>query len=133
MTGWDDAFANAVHIPGADRIAASWPLRAKACRQSGVRIDMDLRYGPKARNRLDPVWPAGACTGLAVFVHGGFWLDFDKSDWTHPAQGARAHGWAVALPSYTLAPGARLSTITAEIRAESLVAGPIRLAGHLAG
>ena len=134
MTDWDDAFANAAHIPGADWIVACWPLRARAYRRSGLRIDRDIRYGPKPRNRLDLVWPGGACKGLVVFVHGGFWLDFGKSDWTHLAEGARAHGWAVALPSYTLAPEARISTITLEVgaairTAASLVAGPIRLAG----
>lgn len=138
MTDWDDAFANAAHIPGSDRIAASWPLRARAYRRSGLRIDRDIRYGPRPRNRLDLVWPDGACKGLVVFVHGGFWLDFGKSDWTHLAQGARAHGWAVALPSYTLAPEARISAITLEVgaairAAASLVAGPVRLAGHSAG
>ncbi|MFC3630516.1 alpha/beta hydrolase [Paracoccus angustae] len=138
MTDWDDAFANAAHIPGADAIVASWPLRAKAFRRSGVRIDRDIRYGPRPRNRLDLVWPEGACKGLVVFVHGGFWLDFDKSDWTDLAQGARAHGWAVALPSYTLAPEARISDITAEIgaavrAAASRVEGPVRLVGHSAG
>lgn len=138
MTDWDDAFANAAHIPGADWIVACWPLRARAYRRSGLRIDRDIRYGPKPRNRLDLVWPGGACKGLVVFVHGGFWLDFGKSDWTHLAEGARAHGWAVALPSYTLAPEARISAITLEVgaairTAASLVAGPIRLAGHSAG
>jgi len=54
------------------------------------------------------------------------------------AEGARHLGWAVALPSYTLTPAARISDITAEIAAAiataaAQVSGPIRLAGHSAG
>ena len=44
----------------------------------------------------------------------------------------------MALPGYTLAPGARISAITRQIgaaiaRAAALVDGPLRLAGHSAG
>ncbi|HAR29195.1 MAG TPA: alpha/beta hydrolase, partial [Bradyrhizobium sp.] len=58
--------------------------------------------------------------------------------WTDLAEGARSHGWTVALPSYTLAPAARISDITAEIAgaiasAAAQVSGPIRLVGHSAG
>lgn len=138
MPNWDDAFANAVHIPDSDRIIASWPVRAAAYRQSGVSIEKDIRYGPAPRHKLDLVWPPGKCKGLVVFVHGGFWMSFDKSDWTDLAEGARAQGWAVALPSYTLAPDARISAMTKEVSAAttvaaSLVSGAVRLAGHSAG
>ncbi len=59
-------------------------------------------------------------------------------DWSHYAAGARARGWAVALPGYVLAPEVRISRITADIAraialAASEVAGPIRLSGHSAG
>ncbi|MEO1612352.1 MAG: alpha/beta hydrolase, partial [Pseudomonadota bacterium] len=60
------------------------------------------------------------------------------SYWSHLAAGPLARGWAVALPSYTLAPAARISEITREIGAAIEVAaarveGPIRLTGHSAG
>ena len=82
--------------------------------------------------------PEGAPKGLAVFVHGGYWMKFDKSSWTHFAEGARASGWAVALPSYTLAPEARLGAMVRQVAAAVTAAagkvpGPIRLAGHSAG
>jgi acetyl esterase/lipase len=73
-----------------------------------------------------------------VFVHGGYWLRFDKSYFTHLAQGAVAHGFAVAIPSYTLCPQASIPQITSEIamaiiQAASMVEGPLHLAGHSAG
>jgi len=75
---------------------------------------------------------------LVVFVHGGFWMRLDKSYWSDLAEGARASGWAVAVPSYTLTPEARISDITKQIgaaieAAAQRVEGPIRLAGHSAG
>jgi acetyl esterase/lipase len=76
--------------------------------------------------------------GLVVFVHGGFWRAFDRRSWTHLAGGAVAAGWACAIPSYTLAPHARIAEITRQVAlaidtAARHVAGPIRLVGHSAG
>jgi acetyl esterase/lipase len=139
ITDWDDAYANRAHIPGADEIIAAWDPAAEAFRASlGSRARLDIAYGPAPRHRLDLFLPDGAPRGLAVFVHGGYWMAFDKSRWSHLAGGALAAGWGVALPSYTLAPEARLAAITREIaaavaHAANLVAGPIRLAGHSAG
>ena len=47
-----------------------------------------------------------------MFVHGGYWLRFDRDMWSHLAAGAVARGWACAIPSYTLAPEARISAMT---------------------
>ncbi len=138
MRDWDDAYANSAHVPGSDKLPALWAERAAAYRAGLNAFRPDIAYGPGERQRLDLVPPRGDSKGLVVFVHGGYWMRFDKSSWTDLAEGARAHGWTVALPSYTLAPAARISDITAEIAAAiataaSLVSGPIRLAGHSAG
>ncbi len=139
ITDWDDAYANRAHIPGADDIIATWEPAAEAFRASlGPRARLDIPYGPSLRHRLDLFLPDGTPKGLAVFVHGGYWMAFDKSRWSHLAAGALAAGWAVALPSYTLAPEARIAQITQEIaaaiaHAAGLVPGPIRLSGHSAG
>lgn len=135
---WDDAFANMAHIAGAETYPAFWAERAAAFRASPVQIDQDIRYGDGERAMLDIVWPEGTPKGLAVFVHGGFWIRMDKSYWTDLAIGARTNGWAVAFPQYTLAPEARISEMTRQVAtaiaaASKRVDGPIRLAGHSAG
>lgn len=137
MIDWEDAFANGAYIAGAEGYPADWAARAQAFRAS-ARGELDLPYGSHPRERLDLFWPEGAAHGLVVFVHGGYWLKFDKSVWSHLAAGPLARGWAVALPSYTLAPEATIPEITAQIgaavdHAAGLVAGPLRLAGHSAG
>lgn len=135
---WDDAFANMAHVAGSEGLPQFWADRAAAYRASGVRVDQDIAYGDHPRERFDMVRPEGTPKGLVVFVHGGFWMRLDKSYWTDFAEGARALGWAVCLPSYTLAPDARISHMTAQIgnaikAAAALVAGPIRISGHSAG
>ena len=75
------------------------------------------------RTRLDLFLPEAAPHGLLVFVHGGYWLGFDREMWSHLASGAVARGWACAIPSYTLAPEARIAAMTQEIARAVEVAG----------
>ncbi|UWQ96238.1 alpha/beta hydrolase [Rhodobacteraceae bacterium M385] len=137
-TDWDIAFNNMSHVAGSHALPAHWAAEAAAYRDSGVQVETDIPYGDGPRERFDIVWPEGAPKGLAVFVHGGYWMRLSKSDWTQFAEGARAAGWAMALPSYTLAPDARISKMTRQVSAAidvaaKRVAGPIRLSGHSAG
>lgn len=141
ITDWDDAYSNAAYIPGGGDYAAKWAALAKHFRDERIgagKADLDLGYGPAPRGRLDLFHPAGEPRGLLIFVHGGYWMSFDKSCWSHLAAGPLAHGFAVAMPSYTLCPAARLADIVGEIaRAVSFAAGrvggPLLLAGHSAG
>lgn len=135
---WDDAFANMAYIPGSDALPDQWIAQAKAYRDSGVRVQQDIPYGDHPREVFDLIWPDLTPKGLMVFIHGGYWMRLDKSYWSHLAQGARANGWAVCLPSYTLAPEARITAMTAQIgaaitQAAARVSGPIRICGHSAG
>jgi len=138
---WDDAYANTPYIPQGPTYPARWAERATAFRKAltaAGRARIDLAYGPAPRSRLDLFLPDAACKGLVVFVHGGFWMAFDKSSWSHLAKGSLESGYAVAMPSYSLCPEARISDITQEIavaidHAARLVQGDIVLCGHSAG
>jgi acetyl esterase/lipase len=136
---WDDAYANAAHIPGSAAFPPRWARDAAAFRDAaGERARLGLPYGPAPADRLDLFLPAGPPRGLLVFVHGGYWQRFGREDWSHLAAGGVARGWAVAMPGYTLCPGIRVTGITRAIGAAiacaaGMVAGPIRLAGHSAG
>lgn len=141
IQNWDQAYSNVQHVADSARFP---PLRLQQSHvlrdqmQAQGRFIGDVRYGSRERNVLDIVMPVGKPRGLVVFVHGGYWLRFDKSYSTYLAQGAVNRGFAVAIPSYTLCPQARIGEITAEIgmaivQAASMVGGPIHLAGHSAG
>lgn len=134
---WEDAFLNVPYIPQGEAFPDLWKQRAAAYREQ-VQAELDLAYGSHPREKFDLFFPAKAQRGLVVFVHGGFWLRLDKSYWSDLAEGALEHGWAVAVPSYPLAPEALIPDITQSIAAAigaaaQRVDGPIRLAGHSAG
>jgi len=141
ISDWDDAYANSANIPGGERWPAAWVQPAQAYRdelQGQARARLDLGYGDRLRNRFDLFLPEGRPAGLAVFVHGGFWMRLDKSYWSHLARGAVESGYAMAMPSYTLCPDARLADITNEVaaaitQAAAMIAGPLLLSGHSAG
>jgi len=138
IKNWDVAFSNTEHVTGAVELPAAWLVLAKSYRESGVRIEENIAYGSHPREVFDLVWPDTQPKGLVVFIHGGYWMRLDKSYWTHLAEGARANGWAVCIPSYTLAPEARITDITAQMAnavstAAERVAGPIHVSGHSAG
>lgn len=136
-----DAYTNGKYIRGADSFAPKWVIQSKAFREALTdkdRCQLDVPYGEAERAKFDLFLPDAAPEGLFVFVHGGYWQAFDKSSWSHLAAGALARNYAVAVPSYTLAPQARISQMTRQIaaaidKAASMIAGPIRLAGHSAG
>ena len=136
---YDRAYANGPFIPDAEAFPPRWMREAAVFRASlGRRARTAIPYGPKPRNHLDLFLPEATPKGLLVFVHGGYWLRYDREMWSHLAAGAVARSWACALPSYTLAPDARIREMTGEIAravgaAAGLVAGPIVVTGHSAG
>ena len=135
----DRDYANGAFISGAAEYPARWTKAAAAFRQAWSRkADLDLAYGPAPRERLDLFLPEGPAKGVVVFVHGGYWHLFSKAHWSHLAAGPLARGYAVAMPSYTLAPAARIAEITAEIARAcwfvgTRVPGPMVVTGHSAG
>lgn len=138
IRNWDKALSNMDHVAGAELIPDQWLARAADYRAGDAKMDLDIPYGDQPREKFDMIWPDGTPKGLVVFIHGGYWIRLSKDHFTHLAEGARANGWAVAMPSYTLAPKARVSEITAQVaaaitKAAPLVDGPIRLAGHSVG
>lgn len=136
----DRAYANGAFIAGAEAFPPRWQAAAAAFRSGlGPGAQRGLAYGPAPRQQLDLFLPETPPRGVLMFIHGGYWMAFDRGDWSHLAAGALARGWACALPSYTLAPAARIPAITAEIaRACAVVMAelpglPLVVTGHSAG
>jgi arylformamidase len=104
---------------------------------------LDVAYAPGARTAFD-LYPApdpGA--PCLVFIHGGYWLRNSRELFAVYAEGLALAGWSVAIPGYTLAPHASLTSIVEEIGAaldwladhgpERGIAGRVVLAGWSAG
>lgn len=141
ISDWDDAYTNSAYIPGGSLYADRWKKLAADFRDEvgkAGRLQADIPYRAHHRNRFDLFLPADAPKGLMVFVHGGYWMSFDKSYWSHLARGSLDHGFAVALPGYVLCPEARIAEIVRQVAdgiaaAAGRISGPIHLAGHSAG
>jgi arylformamidase len=141
IADWDDAYANGANIAGGNRWPDAWMGPAKTYRDERLaagRAKLGLSYGRSERNRLDLFLPDSEPRGLAIFIHGGYWMRFDQSFWSHLARGPVEQGYAVAMPTYTLCPEIRIAGIVAEVGAAAekiagMIDGPIQLAGHSAG
>ncbi len=112
----DAAYNNSLAVEGSDamnaaRAAASATFRAA---HGGA---LDLAYGPLPRNKWDLFPAADPGAPCLVFIHGGYWQRNTRENFGILMEGVLAHGWAAALPGYTLAPDASLAQIVAEIHA----------------
>lgn len=141
IADWNDAYTNGANIPGGDRWPEAWVAPAKAYRDARLaagKARLGLSYGTGERNRFDLFLPDADPKGLVIFIHGGYWMKFDETFWSHLARGPVEHGYAVAMPTYTLCPDISIAGIVAEIgqaveKIAPMVEGPIHLTGHSAG
>lgn len=106
---------NGVAVAGSADMVAGWERRSAGMRQQHSS-HLDLRHGPRERNRIDHFKAAEKAPTL-LFIHGGYWQHREKEIFAMFAEGPMAHGINVALIGYTLAPEATLDEIVAEIHA----------------
>jgi len=111
----DRGLNNGEAVAGSAGIVAGWDARSAELRKRHA-AHLDLRYGPRERNRIDFLKVRDGAPTL-LFIHGGYWQTRAKETFTLLAEGALAHGINVALSGYTLAPDATLDEIVAEIHA----------------
>ena len=137
----DQAYDNVSVIPGAADFPDKWTERAAAFRvlmSDAGRATLDQPYGDSPRQASDFFRPEGDAKGLCIFIHGGYWRRFDRSFWSHLANGPLTNGWSVCIPSYDLCPNVSIASITRQIafaitKAAAAIEGPITLCGHSAG
>ena len=110
----DAAYNNTAAVPDSARILADWEVRSGALAASHPE-HLDLRYGPRERNRIDFFASASPRAPVLVFIHGGYWQMRAKETFRFVAAGPLAHGISVANVAYTLAPDATLQHIVDEI------------------
>ena len=129
-------YNNRARVPEHPAIIARWHAEAREYREA-CSSELDISYGARPRNRFD-LFSAGGQGPVVVFIHGGYWLNFDKSVFSHAARGPNAHGLDVAVPSYTLCPEASIPAIIEEMRQLCLFLGQrygrqLVVTGHSAG
>jgi len=122
----DSGLNNSAAVAGSADTVAGWDRRSAEFRAAHPD-HLDVRYGPRERDRLD-FFKAGPNAPTLLFIHGGYWQMRAKEAFSLFAAGPMAHGINVASIGYTLAPDATLDQIVAEIHA-----GIDFLAGWLPG
>jgi acetyl esterase/lipase len=111
----DLSLNNGVAVRGSVDMAAGWEQRSADVRKR-LPDHLDLRYGPRERNRIDFL-KAGEEAPTLLFIHGGYWQARSKEVFTIFAEGPMAHDINVALIGYSLAPDATMDQIVGEIHA----------------
>ena len=137
----DEAYANAAYINNSEEIVADWIKKAEHFRSKKIKsgkAKINIAYGESDRQKCDIFQPDTKPIGTVIFVHGGYWIDFDKSYWSHFASGVLANGYRFIVPSYDLCPTVKISDITYQIRDLLCYVlenydGLISLTGHSAG
>jgi arylformamidase len=109
----DRGLNNGQAVAGSAEIVAGWDQRSAELRKLRS-AHLDLRYGPRERNRID-FFKAAETAPTLLFIHGGYWQTRAKETFALFADGPMAHGINVALIGYSLAPDATLDEIVAEI------------------
>lgn len=138
----DAAYNNPAAVADSAVLSSARELASSAFRAAHP-LHLDLRYGPKERNRWDLFPAPDPDAPCIVFIHGGYWQRNSKEGFANLVAGPVSRGWAAALPGYTLAPDESLTGIVAEIRAAldwlaahgpaHGIAGPVVLSGWSAG
>src|SRR5262249_8701380 len=112
----DAAYNNSAAVKNSGEKLADWQRRSDVVRARQTEL-LDLRYGPRPRNRIDAFRCGRQRAPLLVYIHGGYWQRNAKEFYACLAEGPLARGIDVALIGYTLAPDASLTEIVAEARA----------------
>jgi arylformamidase len=109
-------YNNRARVPEHPDIIAGWQRDAAAFRQAAGG-EFDIAYGEHPRQKFDVFRSKDDQAGpMALFVHGGYWMSFDKDHFSHMARGLEFHGVPVAVPSYRLCPEVRISDIIEDMR-----------------
>lgn len=106
---WESEYNPRGRIPDSQRYFDAWHERAARARER-LGGALDVPYGSHPRERLD-VFHAPAPRGTLTFLHGGYWRAFSKEAQSWIAEPFVREGITVAIPSYPLAPAARLAQI----------------------
>jgi arylformamidase len=127
-------YNNRARVPEHPALMTGWARDAAAYRE--LRAPQAIRYGPGARHIIDFFEGEGEGP-IVVFIHGGYWLAFDGSSFSHCARGLNAHGVGVAVPTYDLCPDVSVGDIIGQMRTATRelarLGRPLVMSGHSAG
>ena len=112
-----DPFRIRGHIADFDSIVADIVARSAATRAT-LRMEANVAYGSAPSETVDLFFPADAATPCPVhiFIHGGYWRAFSKSDYSLVADTVTAAGAIAVIVDYALMPAVRMVTLVDQVR-----------------
>ncbi|GGF48545.1 alpha/beta hydrolase [Azorhizobium oxalatiphilum] len=136
---YEAEYDNRARVPNHSEIIADWIAQSARLRGDVPAADIGVPYGPSSRQSLDILWPdATRQAPIVLFFHGGYWQRQHPREVSFVAQGCLAHGVAMALAGYDLAPHVPVGNIVAQARGAAVclhhrVKRRIVVSGHSAG
>jgi arylformamidase len=133
-------YNNRAHVPDFPQIVAQWQKDGAAFTEAMTeqgRAELDIRYGPTARQYID-LYKGEGDGPLAMFIHGGYWRALSPKEHSHFARGLTERGVNVAVAGYDLTPQVSIAQIIDQMRAAALFLWKrfgkrITVYGHSAG
>ena len=112
-----DPFRTRDYVPEFDDIVAEIRRRSGETRAK-IPMVADVAYGAGPTETLDLFFPEGRRDRLPVhiFIHGGYWRMFSKSDYSYVAESVTKAGAIAVILGYALMPAVRMATIVDQIR-----------------
>ncbi len=134
-------YNNRAHVPEFPQIVAQWQKDGAAFTKPMAeqgRAELDIRYGPTARQYIDLLQGRTATGRSRMFIHGGYWRALSPKEHSHFARGLTERGVNVAVAGYDLAPQVSIAQIIDQMRAAALFLWKrfgkrITVYGHSAG
>ncbi len=112
----DAQYDNRARVPEFATHVAAWKSGSDAAR-AALSAELDLPYGPDARQRLDIFPPLRQPWPVAVFIHGGYWRAMEKELFAFLAPAFVAAGVGFVNLEYRLCPAVGIGDIVADIDA----------------
>lgn len=111
-----DLFRTRDHVANFDDYLTRFTERSATSRAS-LRNELDVAYGEGPDERLDLFFPDAMTRPVAMhlFVHGGYWRMFSKSDYSYVADTITKAGAIAAIMDYSLMPAVRMETIIQQV------------------
>ena len=114
-TQWlERMYNNRMRVPDWGDHLTRWAAESALARRS-LPCELDVAYGPTPDEVLDVFPAAKAGAPVVVFIHGGYWKAFDKSQFSFVAATLRDQGSTVVVPNYALCPRVSMADITLQM------------------
>lgn len=141
MINYNEAFNSARLVPGAHKYISDWKKNAEEFRQAMLdqsKAELDFSYSECDLSTMDIFTPGPYARATLIFVHGGFWTEYDKKYFSHLSMGPVLNDIRVVVPNFPKCPDVSIPEIGEEVKkciktVARRFKGDIILAGHQSG